>query len=58
MSSIFLAIQHSWVDCVRRHVENGANVNAKDIEKWMPIHEAVRAGDAYIEILKYLRDEC
>lgn len=55
---IFMAIRHGSLECLKLLVKAGANVEAKDIENWTALHEAVKAGDEKLEILKYLIDEC
>ena len=57
-SPIFIAIRHKSIDCLKLLVEHGAHVDACDIERWTPLHEAVKTGDENIAILKYLIDEC
>eukprot|EP00177_Eucheuma_denticulatum_P005177 GFKZ01009427.1.p1 GENE.GFKZ01009427.1~~GFKZ01009427.1.p1 ORF type:complete len:634 (+),score=85.87 GFKZ01009427.1:592-2493(+) len=57
-TAIFMAIRHGSLECLKLLVNAGARLDAKDIENWTALHEAVKAGDERIEILNYLIEEC
>lgn len=56
-TAVFMAIRHGSLECLELLVSTGARLDARDIENWTTLHEAVKAGDERIEILSYLLGE-
>ena len=52
--SIHLAAEAGHIEAVKKHLADGADVNAKDIGGWTPLHEAAQSG--HKEIAELLID--
>ena len=55
MPPLYHAVNNGNLEIVKLLVENGADVNVKNVVGQTPLHEAARCG--YFEIVKYLIDK-